>query len=119
MDRSRHGDIVDGMDGLQVEKKVGMRVESIGGKVGVRYVEAEGTAWKMELKYVVAFAPALLLSRIIVVGVWFLFRLLPPADAELLFLRREPPGFVAPLPALRVRPVASSPVEPGMKSLGC
>jgi hypothetical protein len=106
------------MDGLRVEKKVGMRIESIGGKVGVRYVGAEGTAWKME-EYVVAFVLALLPSRIIVAGVWFLFRLLLPVDAVLFVLRREPPGTVAPLPVLQVRPVASSPVGPEMRSSGC
>lgn len=73
----------------------------------------------MELEYVAAFVLALLLSRITSVGVWSLSRLLTPADVVLFVLRREPPGFVAPLPVLRVRPVASSLVGPEMRSSGC
>lgn len=73
----------------------------------------------MELEYVVVFVLALLLSRITSAGVWSLSRLLTPADVVLFVLRREPPGFVAALPLLRVHPVASSLVEPGMRSSGC
>lgn len=111
----------DGMDGLEAGKKVGLRIESIGGSEleGVRWAGVAGRAWKMELEYVVAFVLVVLLSRITAAGAWFLSRLPPPADAVLFVLRREPPGFVAPLPVLRVRPVAFSLAGPEMRGSGC
>lgn len=73
----------------------------------------------MELGYVVAFVLALLLSRTTAAGVWSLSRLQLPADAVLFVLRPTLPGFVAPLPVLRVRLVASSLVGLEMRSSEC